>query len=455
MSFRLFIPDIEEISALLVCSHASSGKTVAVCRNGQVFSNLSAKSTINQWTPKYRVVQKAFLDIVGEGDGGKLGCFLAISLIRSLAKHKHGGHPDLTREVLSHLTEIEAQIISRSRGAERKDLVSLGQDLPFAESLADAVFLSGAESHISLEKYEGVGCEVVESESLYSEVRSMGVSEQTSLKGAMVALIPKRLSSFQDVAEPLELMGSFPQRPLLIVAPMIRGEALATIKKNRDGGVVEAYGVEAPLVSWGRGWLEDVASFTGGKLYDPMIYSEYGLEMYGSAREVTLKPNEIIIDPYDDHAECTSQRINQLLHEASQSPHAHTRDLWRKRASMLGGTLIRLKVGGVTEAEGRVNRSKSEKAITSMGMMLQGGCIDGVIPILSEIQGVHPIVDRALLAPLRVVALNNKIANLESAKSLSPRLRDPFPTERVLSLVRNSFSVATTLCSVAKIIKGK
>ena len=58
MSFRLFIPDIEEVSALLVISHASSGKTIAVCRNGKVFNNLSAKSTINQWTPKYRVVQR-------------------------------------------------------------------------------------------------------------------------------------------------------------------------------------------------------------------------------------------------------------------------------------------------------------------------------------------------------------------------------------------------------------
>ena len=118
MSFRLFIPDIEEVSALLVISHASSGKTIAVCRNGKVFNNLSAKSTINQWTPKW--VQKAFLDLVGEGDGGKLGCFLAISLIRSLAKYKHGGHPDLTREVLSHLLEIEDQIISRSRDGKKR-----------------------------------------------------------------------------------------------------------------------------------------------------------------------------------------------------------------------------------------------------------------------------------------------------------------------------------------------
>lgn len=455
MSFRLFIPDIEEISSLLVSSHASSGRTVALSRHGQVFTNLSAKSTLNECSPQHRVVQKAFLDLVGEGDGGKLGCFIAISLIRSLAKHEHGGHPDLTREVLSHLPEVEAQIISRSAPSDKQHLVSLARDLPFSEKLADAVFLSGAESHISLEGYEGIGCEVIESESFFSEAKPLHIEEQVSLKGAMVALLPNRCSSFSDIQAPLELMGSFPNRPLVIIAPMMRGEALAYIKKNREEGVVEAYGVEAPLVTWGKGWLEDVASFTGGTLYDPLLYSEYEPQMYGSAKEITLKTNEMIIEPYDDHAEITSQRITQLLHEADTSPHAHTQDLWRKRASMLGGTLIRLKVGGVTEAEARVNRNRAEKAIMSMGMMFRGGHVDGAIPVLSEIQGIHPIVDRALLAPLRVVGLNKNNPNLMALKEKIPELHDPFPTERLLTLVRNSFSIATTLCSVALIVKSR
>ena len=72
MSFRQMIPDIEEISSLLVISHASSGKSIAITRNNQHFSNLSAKSTLNEWTPRHKLVQSALLDVVGSGDGGNL-----------------------------------------------------------------------------------------------------------------------------------------------------------------------------------------------------------------------------------------------------------------------------------------------------------------------------------------------------------------------------------------------
>ena len=230
---------------------------------------------------------------------------------------------------------------------------------------------------------------------------------------------------------------------------------LATLKRNREEGVVEAYAIEAPLVTWGKGWLEDVGAFTGATLFDPYLYSEFKLEFFGSAREITLKQGEMIIEPYDDHAEVTGRRIEQLLYEANNSPHSHTQDLWRKRASMLGGTLIRVKVGGVTEAEARLKRSKTEKALLNMNLMLKNGYVDGAIPILANIQGIHPIVDRALISPLRVVGMNKNTVNLDSVLSSYNCLYEPFPTERLLNLVRSSFSVATTLCSVAKIIRSK
>lgn len=455
MSFRLFIPDIEEISALLVCSHASSGKSVLLSRHGQVFTNLSAKSTLNEWTPLHRVVQKGLLDVVGDGDGGKLGCFLTISLIRSLALHKHGGHPDLTREIQECLPQVLNAIRARSLPSQKEHLVTLGKELEFADDLAEAVSLSGAETHISLEKYDGVGCEVIESESYHSEARPLHLDEQVTLKGAMVALLPIRASRFSDVSEALELMGTFPSRPLVIIAPMMRGEALATIKRNREEGVVEAYGVEAPLVTWGKGWLEDVASFTGATIYDKDIFPEFKTDFFGSALEITLKQDELIIDPYDDHAELTAQRIEQLLREAETSPHTHTQDLWRKRASMLGGTLVRVKVGGTTEAEARLNRGRAEKALTSMSTMMRGGYVEGAVNTLSEIQGIHPIIDRALLAPLRVVSLNKVTPSLTQTLHENPCLKDPFPTERLTDLVTRSFSVATTLCSVARVIQSK
>lgn len=453
MTFRLFLKDIEQLAEILVISHQSSGKTVAITRNKNIWVNLSAKSTINEWSPEHKIVQKAFLDVVGSGDGGKLGAFMAISLIRSLAKHKHGGHPDLTQEVLSYQDEIISQIRARSKESGFNEISSLAQeDINFSDRLAEAVLLGGVETHISLEKYEGTGVEVIESESFISDARCLHLSDQINLKGAMFAFHLHHLTDFEQVRPILEEMGAFQDRPLILIAPMMRGSALATLKRNRDEGVVEAYGVEVPLITWGKGWLEDVASFTGGKVYDPTL-EKFTPQHFGSAQEVTLKEKEIIIDPYDDHAEATSKRVEQLLHEANTTPHAHTQDLWRKRASSLSGSLIRVKIGGVTEGEARLRRNKAEKHLISMVSMARHGYIEGAIPTLSDMKGLHPIVDRALLAPLRVVAMNRNLVNLDDALKSSPKLYEPFPTERLISLVRSSFSIATTLCSVGHIVR--
>lgn len=453
MSFREFLPDVEQLAQLLVLSHQSSGKTVAITRNKNIWVNLSAKSTINEWSPKHNFVQKSFLDVVSSGDGGKLGSFITISLIRSLAKHPRGGHPDLTQEVLSLLGEVISRIRDFSQVSEIRHMAQVAQDLDFAQQLAEAVMLGGVETHVSLEKYEGTGVEVIESESFISEAKSHHLTDQVTLKGPMVALLSERLTSFDQVKPVLEEMGAFQGRPLLIIAPLMRGQALATLKENRDKGIVEAYGVEVPLVTWGKGWLEDVASFTGGRVFETLL-DTFTPQHFGSAKEVLLKDSEIVIEPYEDHAEITAQRISQLLHEASISPHSHTQDLWRRRAASLAGSLVRLKIGGVTEGEARLRRSKAEKHLISMESMARYGHVEGAIPVLSQIEGIHPIIDRALKAPLRVVAMNKGTANLDQVSKMS-ELYDPFPTERLIELVRNSFSIATLLCSVGYIVRSK
>lgn len=454
MSFRLLLRDIEELANLLVLSHQSSGKTVAISRNNNIWVNLSAKSTINEWSPEHRIVQTSFLDVVGSGDGGKLGAFITISLIRSLAKHENGGHPDLTRQLISELEDVISELKKYSKESVLSDMISLAKDIDFSEQLASAVMLGGVDTHISLEKYEGTEVEIVESESFISEAKPHIQSEDVILKGSMFAFHTQRLTDFEQVRPILEEMGAFKNRPLILLAPMLRGSALATLKKNREEGEIEAYGVEVPLITWGKGWLEDVASFTGGKLFDPHVES-FTPQHFGSAKEVVLKSNEIIIDPYDDHAEITAERIDQLLYEASNSPHAHTQDLWRKRASSLSGSLVRVKIGGVTEGEARLRRSLAEKHLISMVSMVKSGHVEGAIPTLSNIKGHHPIIDRALVAPLKVVAMNKKTTALDRVLSENPVLFEPFPLERLISILRSSFSVATTLCSIGHIIRKK
>ena len=453
MSFHIFIPDIKELTTLLSLSHASSGRSVLIQRNNTVWANLSAKTTLNQWTPRNRVVQTSYMEVVGQGDGGKLGAFITSSLIFELARQQEHRFPQVLEEIKSLLPVVTQEIISRSHPSSTKDLILLSEDLPFGEELASACIMSGGESHISLENYEGTGCEVLQTESLRVELPTPYIEEQISLKGSMVTLFSQRIHKFEQIKDCLEQMGSFPNRPLLIVAPMIQGEALATLKRNREEGYVECYAVETPHVTWGRGWLDDFASFTGATVIQPFLHKKFEVEHYGSAKEITIRPNEMIVEPYEDHAEITAERIDILLKEASESPHTHTQDLWRKRASELAGSLVRVKIGGTTEAEARLNRNKSEKIIVSMGDMLKNGHVMGSIPILNDIRTGHDILDKALSAPLRVVARNKEVL-AERALEIE-ELYLPFPVGRLVEIIEKSISIATTLCSVGAIVYSR
>lgn len=457
MDFRDFAHDFQKISHILSLSHASNGRSVLISRGKDIWANVSAYSTLNEWNPAHRIVQTSLFDVIGQGDGGKLGVFLTTSLFLALAKLPDGGHPLITSEIREAIDTTRAHIRAHTREPTRADLLSLCSSLgeELSEIVVDAVLQAGVDTHISLEKYDGVGAEIIESESLIAEVPTPSFQSDVSLKGPLVAFLTERVYSFEQVRAPLELMGSFPNRPLLIIAPMIGGDALGTLKINRDNQVVEAHAIEAPLVSWGRGWMEDIAAFTGGTLFEPHLHSEFSIDLFGSAKEITLQKGRVIFEPYDDHAESTSKRIDLLLREAEEIPHPHTQDTWRKRAAALGGSLVRLKVGGTTEADARVRRNKTEKVIVSLSDMIRNGCVDGSIPTLanSPITGV-PQLDHALRAPLRVVARNHNYGIPQSALSLPP-IQEPFPTGRLLSLIDRSISVATTLASVGGVVFSK
>ena len=70
MSLSLFIPTINELSSLLVLSHASNGGTVLLSRNNKIWNNLSAKSIINAYHPplEARVIQTSLLELCKSGD---------------------------------------------------------------------------------------------------------------------------------------------------------------------------------------------------------------------------------------------------------------------------------------------------------------------------------------------------------------------------------------------------
>lgn len=457
MSLALFIPTINEISSLLVKSHASGGGTVLLSRNNRIWNNLSAKSIINAYTPPAhsRIIQTSLLELCKSGDGCKWASFIVISLLRSFHRTYGEVHPKITDQIKKDSELIFSQLVSKKSSPET--LIEIGLqselDIESVQKISDSIYLAGSlSSHVSLEKWEGTGTEVIETESFHANVK-IHHDKEAYLKGPMFALFNRPLFEVEHIIDAMENMGSFEGRPLVIIAPLIGGHALKTIKTNNHKGTLEVYACEAPRVIWGSGWLDDFASFTGATVLD-YKFEKFKTEFYGSALETVLNYNEMIVDPYDDHVEKTSERVDQLLREAEECSHPHTQDLLRKRANALNGTLVRLRVGGNTESEARWRRVLAEKALISMMDAKVNGYVQGAIPTLYKIETGNDYLDRALKAPFKVVCHNLKKSENDPSIWDIKELYEPFPVGRMIELLDKAISIATILGSVGHVIKS-
>ena len=361
---------------------------------------------------------------------------------------------DRLTEIRKIESETEALLKNiKSNPSDKKTLSSLDDDAELCKVLAEAVYESQG-GHISLEKGDGVNSVKEQTESLMIDIVTRLLDNEVCLKGPMLYLCPQGISTFSEIEPVLELMGSFPNRPLLIIAPMIGREVLTTLKLNRDKSIVEAYAVESPRVTWAKGWMDDISAFTGATNHQRTL-EKFKLDMFGSAKEIILSPNKMIIDPYDDHIDSTLERAEFLLNEAKTIPHNHTKDLWSKRANALTGSLVRVKIGAPTELEARVKRNKAEKVILSMSDMYHHGHVNGSIPFLSQINTQSEVLNKALRAPWRVVCRNlHKMTEDPSVLKIDA-LQEPFPFGRLKEIIQKSVSVGLILSSVAISVKSK
>ena len=372
------------------------------------------------------------------GDGTTTATVLAQAIVKEGMKSVAAGmNPmDLKRGIDLATSKVVEAIKAAARPVNDSDevaqvgTISANGEASIGRQIADAMQKVGNEGVITVEENKGLETETTVVEGMQFDRGYLSPYFVTNpdkmiadLEDCMVLLHEKKLSSLQPMVPLLEQVIQS-QKPLLIIAEDVEGEALATLVVNKLRGGLKIAAVKAPGFGDRRkAMLQDIAILTGGQVISEdlgMKLESVTMDMLGSAKKITITKDETtIVDGAGEKAEIEA-RVAQINTQIGETTSDYDREKLQERLAKLAGGVAVIKVGGMTETEVKERKDRVDDALNATRAAVQEGVIvgggvalvqagkslDGLTGENSDQNAGIAIVRKALEAPLRQIAEN-------------------------------------------------
>ncbi|HET2911593.1 TPA: chaperonin GroEL [Streptococcus pneumoniae] len=364
------------------------------------------------------------------------------------------------------------------------------------EYISEAMEKVGKDGVITIEESRGMETELEVVEGMqfdrgYLSQYMVTDSEKmvADLENPYILITDKKISNIQEI---LPLLESILQsnRPLLIIADDVDGEALPTLVLNKIRGTFNVVAVKAPGFGDRRkAMLEDIAILTGGTV----ITEDLGLELkdatieaLGQAARVTVDKDSTVIVEGAGNPEAISHRVAVIKSQIETTTSEFDREKLQERLAKLSGGVAVIKVGAATETELKEMKLRIEDALNATRAAVEEGIVGGggtalanVIPAVAtleltgdEVTGRN-IVLRALEEPVRQIAHNagfegsiviDRLKNAELGigfnaatgewvNMIDQGIIDPVKVSR--SALQNAASVASLILTTEAVVANK
>lgn len=371
------------------------------------------------------------------GDGTTTATVLAQAIIREGIKNVTAGANPIeikrgidkaTKVIVAAIKASAVDVKSHEKIAQVAS-ISANNDNEIGNLIANAMGKVGYNGVITVEEAKSLdtSLDVVEGMQfdrgyLSPYMATDNEKMEANLDDAYILICDKKISSMKELLPTLESITQ-ENRPLVIIAEDVEGEALAALVINVLRGALKVIAVKAP--GFGddqKAMLEDIAILTGGNV----ISSERGMKLeeatvsdLGRAKKIKIdKEKTVIIEGLGNKSEI-DRRSEMIQSQMKLTDSDFEKEDLQKRLAKLSGGVAVIKVGAATETEMKEKKMRVDDALHATRAAVEEGVVAGggvtLLKSIEALDGIHieedqkvgvDILKRALEEPIRQIAKN-------------------------------------------------
>ena len=370
------------------------------------------------------------------GDGTTTATVLAFGIFKEGLRNVIGGaNPisikrgmDKTVEAIVEKLKKYSKKIADKNEIMQVATISANSDKSIGKIIADAMDKVGGDGVITVEEAKGINDELVVVEGMqfdrgYLSPYFVTDNEKmvANLENPYILMTDKKISSVKDILPLLESVMKT-NRPLLIIADDIEGEALTTLVVNKLRGILNIVAVKAPEFGEKRkAMLDDIAILTGGTVVSEDLgktFESVDISELGQSQRIIIDKDTTTIVNGKGKSNDVKNRIAFLKKQIETSTSSYDKTGYQERLAKLSKGVAVIKVGAISEVEMKEKKDRVDDALSATkaaveeGVVIGGGSalIHATKQIDLKLSGDekigYQIVKDAVITPLAQIALN-------------------------------------------------
>jgi len=401
--FELF-KGVEKLSSAVKSTLGPSGRNVVLEKaHGEYHSTkdgVSVAKEISLEDPLQNAGAQMVKEVANQvndeaGDGTTTATVLAHAILKEgYKKVMNGSNPvelkrgmdKAVKAIVTNLKDMRKEIKSEEE-ISQVGTISANNDSHIGQLISSAMEKVGTDGVITVEESRTANDELETVEGMQFDrgyCSPYFITNQqemlVQMEDPFILLFDKKLTQLKSLVKVLEYCIA-QDKPLVIIAEDVDGEALAGLIVNKARGTLKVAAVKAPGFGDRKNdYLEDIAALTGATVVSPtkgMKLEAFDPSWFGSSRLVTMNNKTTTIIDGQGTEEAIVGRVEEIrtLIDSADS-HYEIEGLQERLGKLTGGVAI-IKIGAESELEMKERKDRVEDALAATRAAVDEGVVAG------------------------------------------------------------------------------